>query len=371
MNLEWKTYHPEGKLRVIVTKSLPGQKWLDILTHAGCRVDVCMDSKILNIDDIKTAIGDKCDGAIGQLTEDWNDGVLASLKAAEGKVYSNYAVGYDNVDVEAATRYQIAVGNTPGVLTETTAELTVALTFAAIRRIVEADRFMRTGTFKGWLPNLFLGERLYQKTLGVIGIGRIGMAYAKMMIEGFKMNLLYFDPEQNQALEDYVAKYNQFLASQNRTMITIRKVSDMDELIQNADVISLHPPLNNTTYHLINAERLEIMKPDAVLINVSRGAVIDEQALVAHCQKYPAFRVGLDVFENEPDLTAELDTLDNVVIVPHIGSASKWTREGMAIIAAYNIVGILQRKPLWKKSNMLPFLDDDPPEAIPSIINHS
>jgi hydroxypyruvate reductase 1 len=152
---EWQVHNPAGSKRVVVTKELPGKRWLDVLVQAGCKVEVCSSSDILSAAEIKTAIGNRCAGAIGQITESWGEEMFATLANAGGKVYSNYAVGFDNVDLNAATRHGIAVGNTPGVLTETTAQMAVALTFAAARRVSEAERFLRDGKYKGWLPTLF------------------------------------------------------------------------------------------------------------------------------------------------------------------------------------------------------------------------
>jgi hydroxypyruvate reductase 1 len=149
---EWRTHNSSGSKRVIVTKELPGKRWLEVLTGAGCKIEICTSTDILSVDEIKEAIGDRCDGVIGQLTEDWSETLFSALKAAGGQAYSNYAVGYNNVKVPVATERGIPVGNTPGVLTDTTAEMAVALTFAAARRVVEADKFMRGGQYKGWLP---------------------------------------------------------------------------------------------------------------------------------------------------------------------------------------------------------------------------
>jgi hydroxypyruvate reductase 1 len=191
---QWRTHNESGNKRVIVTKELPGDRWLNILTAAECKVDICTSPDVLSSEEIIAAIGDRCDGAIGQLTEPWGEDLYAALKAGGGTAYSNYAVGFNNVDVDAATRHGIPVGNTPGVLTETTAQMAVALTFAAARRVGEAERFLRDGRYKGWLPSLFMGNLLWRKTVGVIGAGRIGAAYALMMVEGHKMNLVYYDP---------------------------------------------------------------------------------------------------------------------------------------------------------------------------------
>jgi len=367
---DWKIHNLNGINRVIVTKELPGDRWLEILTKANFRVDICTSKDILSIEDIKVAIGDRCDGVIGQLTEDWNKDLFATLNEAGCKVYSNYAVGYNNVDIDAATKYRIPVGNTPGVLTRTTAEMAVALTFAVARRVVEADFFMRTGKFKGWLPALFLGKLLTRKTVGIIGAGRIGFAFARMMVEGFKMDLIYYDVTKNKLLENYIFSYGEFLKSCKEKPVTCKYARTVEELLIKADVVSLHPVLDETTYHMINKERLNLMKENAILINTSRGPVIDEKALIDHCQRHPGFRAGLDVYEDEPRMKPGLDKLSNVVIVPHIASATSWTRQGMAILAACNVKAMLYGYPVWKDTqNIVPFLGDNPPDAAPCIVN--
>ena len=364
-----RTVNASGHKRVLVTKELPGQRWVDILTAADCRVEIMTSSDVLSVRHIKNALGSHCDGAIGQLTEDWGDDLFAALKAAGGKAYSNYAVGFNNIDVAAATRHKIPVGNTPGVLTETTAEMAVALTFAAARRTGEAERFMRAGNYKGWLPDLFTGHLLWRKTVGIVGAGRIGEAYAHMMVEGHKMNVIYYDLHANQGLETFIADYSRFLNTQGQPEVTCRRAQNLEDLLLEADCISIHTILDDSTHHLFNAKRLGKMKKDAILINTSRGPVIDESALVDHCRANPDFRAGLDVFEDEPAMKPGLADLDNVVVVPHIASATRWTREGMAILAACNVAGILLGYPLWQKSDILPFLENEPPKAIPSIVN--
>ena len=366
---EWQTYNSSGSKRVIVTKELPGERWLERLARADCKVDICTSPDALSTNEIKTAMSNDCDGAIGQLTEDWGEELFAALKTAGGKAYSNCAVGFNNVDIDAATRHGIPVGNTPGVLTETTAEMAVALTFAAARRTGESERFLRAGLYKGWLPTLFLGELLWRKTVGVIGAGRIGATYARMMVEGHKMNLIYYDINQNKELEGIIADYGTFLRSQGEPPVFCRRAKDMEEVLREADCVSLHTVLDPTTHHLINAQRLALMKENAILINTSRGPVVDEAALVTHCREHPDFRVGLDVFEDEPDLKPGLVELDNAVIVPHIASATRWTREGMATLAASNVASVLLGYPVWKNPDISPFLEADPPKAAPSILN--
>ncbi|WP_372677685.1 NAD(P)-dependent oxidoreductase [Desulfosarcina sp.] len=365
----WRIQNPEGTFRVIVTKTLPGRQWLDILTAADCRLEICHSKAALDTEAIKAAIGSRCDGAIGQLTEPWGETLFNTLKAAGGVAYSNYAVGYNNVDLDAATRAGIPVGNTPGVLTETTAEMAVALTFAVARRVGEAERYLRAGRYTGWLPDLFLGTLLHGKTLGIIGAGRIGAAYARMMVQGHGMQVIYHDLAANTDLESFVADYNRFRVTQRMSAVACRRAESLDELLETADCVSIHTVLDDTTRHLIDARRLSLMKSDAILINTSRGPVVDEAALVDHCRRHPDFRAGLDVFENEPEMASGLAELDNVVIVPHIASATRWTREGMATLAACNVAGVLNGYPLWQQPDILPFLEADPPRAIPSIVN--
>jgi hydroxypyruvate reductase 1 len=366
---KWRVHNPSGNKRVIVTKELPGDHWLEALSQADCKVEICTSPDVVSTNEIKAAIGDRCDGAIGQLTETWGEDLFATLKNAGGTAYSNYAVGFNNVDVEAATKHGIPVGNTPGVLTETTAQMAVALTFAAARRVSEAERFMRAGKYQGWLPTLFLGNLLWRKTLGVIGAGRIGAAYAHMMVEGHKMNLIYFDPHANKDLEEDIAAYSEFLKSRNQQTVSCRRAESVEDLLKEADCVSIHTILDESTHHLINAQRLALMKTDAIIINTSRGPVIDEAALVDHCRDHPNFKAGLDVFEDEPEMKPGLVELDNVVIVPHIASATSWTRQGMATLAARNVAAILMGYPVWQKPDISSFLQGEAPRAAPSILN--
>ncbi|KAK8582523.1 hypothetical protein V6N13_069299 [Hibiscus sabdariffa] len=343
-----EVWNPNGKYRVISTKPMPGTRWINLLIEQDCRVEICTEKKtILSVEDIIALIGNKCDGVIGQLTEDWGDTLFAALSRAGGKAFSNMAVGYNNVDVNAANKYGVAVGNTPGVLTETTAELAASLSLAASRRIVEADEFMRAGLYDGWLPHLFVGNLLKGQTVGVIGAGRIGSAYARMMVEGFKMNLIYYDLYQATRLEKFVTAYGEFLKSNGEQPVYWKRASSMDEVLREADV-------------------------EAILVNCSRGPVVDEVALVEHLKQNPMFRVGLDVFEDEPFMKPGLAEMKNAVVVPHIASASKWTREGMATLAALNVLGKIKGYPIWGDPNQVaPFLNENapPPAACPSIVN--
>jgi len=371
---EWVIVNPAGSRRVVVTKELPGARWLQLLTAADCRVEIAQGEDILTAEEIRAACGEHIDAVIGQLTESWSAEALGALKAAGALIYSQFAVGYDNVDVAAATRLGLPVGNTPGVLTETTAEMAVALTFAAARRLAEGERMMRAGAYHGWLPTMLLGSLLYRGTLGIVGAGRIGAAYGRMLVEGHKMDLVYYDVRVNAELEHYVADYAAFLVAHGEAPVTCRRAEALEELLRACDVVSIHAALTAGTHHLMGAPELAAMKDEAVLVNASRGPLIDEAALVAHCRAHPRFRAGLDVYESEPAMAPGLAALDNVVLVPHLGSATTWTREGMATLAAANAAAILQGWPVWPAAaglaDVAPFLDDpEPPHAAPSIVN--
>jgi glyoxylate reductase len=241
------------------------------------------------------------------------------------KIVANMAVGYNNVDVDEATKRGVMVSNTPGVLTDTTADFAWALLMSAARRVVEADRFLREGKFHGWGPLMMVGQDVHGKTLGIVGFGRIGRALAKRAT-GFDMKVLYYDkvpadPDTEKAL--------------NATSVS------MEELLQQSDYVSLHTDYNPGSHHLIGAPQLAMMKPTAYLINTARGAIVDEAALVEALKGGKIAGAGLDVFEKEPEVHPGLLELQNVVIVPHIASASLDTRNAMALMAAENIIAAL------------------------------
>jgi hydroxypyruvate reductase 1 len=190
-----------------------------------------------------------------------------------------------------------------------------------------------------------------------------------MMVEGFKMNLVYFDLYRNEALEAYIEDYSDLLVTHAESAVTVTRLDTVEDVLREADVVSLHTALNESTHHLVNAQRLALMKGDAILVNTSRGPVIDEAALVEHCRAHPNFKAGLDVFEEEPAMKPNLSKLGNVTIVPHIASATNWTREGMATLAAANVAAMLESRPLWPKDDVRPFLDGDVPQYAPSIVN--
>lgn len=243
------------------------------------------------------------------------------------KVISNYAVGFDNIEVAEATKRGIAVTNTPGVLTETTAELVWALLMAVARRIAEADRFLRSGKWQGWAPMLFLGRDIWGKVLGIVGLGRIGTAVAKRA-KGFNMEILYYSPRRKQKLERELGV----------------EYVPLEELLRRSDFVTLHMPLLPDTYHLIGERELELMKTTAFLINASRGPVVDENALIKALQEGKIAGAALDVYEKEPEVPSALKELSNAVLVPHIGSASVETRTKMAMVAIENLLAVLKGK---------------------------
>jgi len=240
------------------------------------------------------------------------------------KVIANMAVGYDNIDVEAATERGVVVTNTPEVLNETTADTAFMLLLAAARRLGEAERLLRSGGWDAWGPKQLTGPDVWGKRLGVIGFGRIGQALARRT-RGFDMELVYHDQYRNEEAEQELgARY-----------------LDLDELLETADFISVHTPLTDETHHLIGATELGRMKPEAVFVNTSRGPVVDEAALADALAEGRIFAAGLDVYEEEPEVYPRLMELENVVLAPHIGSASIETRDKMAALAAENIVAVL------------------------------
>ncbi len=238
------------------------------------------------------------------------------------KMVANMAVGFNNIDVEAATRLGIAVSNTPGVLTETTADLAFALLLATARRTGEAERFVRAGHFTGWGPLLFCGAEVHHATLGLLGMGRIGQAMARRAL-GFAMHICYFS--------------RQRLSPEIETACQATYLP-LDQLLRQADFVSLHLPYTPATHHLLGPRELALMKSEAMLINTARGPIVDEQALVEALQNGRLAGAGLDVFEHEPHIEPELLTMENVVLLPHIASASLKTRTLMATMAAENLV---------------------------------
>jgi glyoxylate reductase len=263
--------------------------------------------------------------ALVSLLTDNIDAVVMDAAGPNLKIIANYAVGYNNIDVEEATKRGIMVTNTPGVLTETTADFAWTLLMAIARRIVEADKFVREGKFRGWEPMLLLGTDVFGATLGIVGFGRIGQAMARRAL-GFNMRVLYYD---NSRIDEQLEK------ELKATFV------DLPTLLKESDFVTLHVPLTKQTHHLIGEKELKMMKKDAYLINTARGPVVDEKALVKALKEGWIKGAALDVFENEPEIEPELLKLDNVVLAPHIASASYATRSKMSVMVAENIIKAL------------------------------
>ena len=267
-----------------------------------------------------------CDALISLLTEKVDKELIDEMSNC--KIIANYAVGYNNIDVNYARKKKIIVTNTPEVLTESTADLTMALALNCARRITEGEKLLLDGKFKGWKPKLLLGTELKNKIFGIVGAGRIGTAVA-YRAKSFGTNIIYFDKNRNLLLE-------------NRT--AAKKVS-LKKLLTGSDFISIHLSLNDKTHHLINQSRFELMKRTAILINTSRGEIIDETALIRTLRNKKLLAVGLDVFENEPRINPKLLKFQNVIVIPHLGSATHEARDGMAILAVKNVINVLKSKP--------------------------
>ena len=305
--------------KVLVTREIPA---------AGLRpleefdVTVLSEAPPERADLLEAACG--AEGVLSTVTEKI-DGTFMDAAGEDLKVIANMAVGYDNVDVEAAKTRGVIVTNTPGVLDETTADVAFMLLLAAARRLGESERVLRAGRWEWWGPRLFMGPDVWGKKLGIVGLGRIGKAVARRA-RGFDMKILYHNrSRREEAEEELGASY-----------------LELDELLETADFITLHTPLTDETRHLIDAPALERMKPEAVLVNTSRGPVVDEAALADALAEGRIFAAGLDVYEEEPKVHPKLLELENVVLAPHIGSGSIETRGKMAVLAAENLAAVLR-----------------------------
>lgn len=311
---------------VLVTRRLPQEALDRIMTR--CEMTMYDGQGAMPRERLLAEIAGKA-GAITLLTDRVDDEFLAAA-GPRLKIVANYAVGFDNIDLQACTRHGVLACNTPGVLTETTADTAFVLMMAAARRVAEGDRFLRAGPEWIWGPLMMLGQDVHHAAVGIVGFGRIGQALARRA-RGFSMRVLYHDVNRPQA------EVERELGAEYR---------ELEDLLRESDFVSLHVSLTPQTRHLINAERLALMKPTAVLVNTSRGPVIDEQALARALSQDQIFAAGLDVFEREPEVHPGLLACDNVVLLPHLGSATVKTRLAMADLAADNLFAALEgRRP--------------------------
>jgi len=308
--------------RVLVTRDIP-ESGIEML---GKKFEV-----VVNRDDTPMTRAEmleefpKYDAVLTALSDTIDEEIMKA--APRVKIYANYAVGFNNFDIKAAESLNVAMTNTPDVLSDSTAETAWALLFAVSRRIIEADRYVREGKWERFAHKLMLGQDVYEKTIGIVGAGRIGQRFAEKA-RGYHMRILYHNRVRNL---DFEKRFN-------ATYV------EMDQLYSESDFISLHCPLTEDTKHMIDAEAFKKMKFSSVIINTSRGPVIDEEALVEALKNNEIWGAGLDVYENEPKIHPELLEMDNVVLLPHIGSATTETRERMSQMCARNIVEVLEER---------------------------
>lgn len=314
-------------MKVLITRLIPDHG-INMLKEKGYELVISPYDRVLTKEELLDYLQkDKFDAMLVQLEDKITPEVLDAAKESGVKIIANYAVGYDNIDIKAASERGIMITNTPGVLTDTVAEHTFALMLSIAHRVVEADRFTRAGKFKEWAPMLLLGTDLSKKTLGIVGLGRIGSRVAYHAVKGFEMRVIYYDVKRNEEFEsEYGAEFRE----------------NIDDVFKEADFVSIHVPLLPTTRHLVDARRLSLMKKGAYLINTSRGQVVDEEALVEALREGTIRGAALDVFENEPALTPGLTELENIVLTPHIASATEETRQAMGEVDAKNIIEVLE-----------------------------
>jgi glyoxylate reductase len=306
--------------RVFITQPIP-EPGPSIVREVADEVVTNTEDRVLSTDELRRKV-DGCDAVLCLLTDPIDDSVLEAARGC--RVFSNMAVGFNNIDVASATRRGVLVTNTPGVLTEATADLTWALILGVARRVAEGDAEMRAGRFPGWGPMYMLGGDVTGATLGLVGPGRIANAVAERA-RGFRMRLIYHGRRPSPELDALGAEQVGF-----------------EELLKRSDFVSLHVPLSAETRHLIDGRALSLMKPTAYLINTSRGPVVDEPALVEALRDGRIAGAGLDVYEDEPRMAGGLSGCLNTVLLPHLGSATRDTRAAMSRIAAENLVAVLE-----------------------------
>ena len=315
---------PKVKNKVLITRSILNDG-LNLLESEGFEVILNSQDRPLSYHEL-TVMAKKVDAIISMLDDKIDEDFL--IKNSHLKVISNYAVGFNNIDVNTASKLKIKIGNTPDVLTDATAEVAIGLMIAATRNFFSSNQAALNGNWKGWHPTAHLGHSLKGKNLGIIGMGRIGQKVAEIAYHGFGMNILYYSN------------------SEKQTKFKSSKIS-LNEILHQSDIISLHLPLNSNTHHFIKSEHFKMMKSNAIIINTSRGEVLDQEALIQALKEKTIFAAGLDVTTPEPLPTEnELFKLDNAIILPHIGSASFDARRLMSIIAAKNVIAALKNEEL-------------------------
>jgi glyoxylate reductase len=314
---------------IYVTRKIP-EVGLKMLRDKGYNLDVRQDEMPPTQDELNDALSKKQYDAVITLLTDKIDAKIFDANP-NIKYFGNYAIGFDNLDIKLAKERGIVVTNTPGQYANCVAEHAIALMLALTTRLVEGDEFVRQGKYKAWMPDIFIGTDLSGKTLGLIGAGRIGEKTAWRLMHGFDMRIIYHDIKRNETLD------KQDNAEYKETI---------EEVLKEADIVTLHTPLLPETKHLMNEERFKMMKKTAFLINTSRGPVVDEHALLRALKEGWIKGAGLDVMEFEPNPVPGLLELDNVIITPHIASARESARNEMATICAQNVIDYFEGKPL-------------------------
>ncbi len=312
--------------KVFISYKIP-DAGIKLLQKKGFSVEVNSNENLITHRQLIRKVQD-ADAVISLLTDKIDKAVIDNMKKC--KIIANYAVGFNNIDVEYAKSKGIIVTNTPDVLTDSTADLTMALVLACARRLTEGEQIVRRRKFRGWRPELLLGYELKDKIFGIVGMGRIGFAVAKRA-NAFGCKIIYYSNNKNTLAEK---------------LFNARKVS-LNTLMKKSDIISLHIPLSDSTKNLINSDRLKMLKSNCIFINTARGEVVDEKYLIKLLKNKRIFSAGFDVYENEPIINEEMLKLRNVVLLPHIGSATVEARNAMAELAAKNVIAVLDgKKPL-------------------------
>lgn len=310
-------------MRVLVTREIPSAG-LTLLKEKGFDLDIYgKDSTMPRKEFLKRI--KECDAVITLLTERIDKEAIDKMERC--RIIVNYAVGFNNIDVDYAKRKGIIVANTPDVLTDSTADLAMALVLSCARRIPEAEKFVRDKKFKGWKPKLFLGVELKDKYFGILGAGRIGSAVAKRA-HAFGCKILYYSDVQNKQIEKTLGA----------------KRDTLNSLLKKSDIISIHLPLNKNTYNLLNESNLGLLKKSSILINTARGEIVDEKILIRMLREKKIFSAGLDVYDNEPAINKKFFELKNVVLLPHIGSGTVEARDKMSLLVAKNVIAVLSGK---------------------------
>ncbi len=310
-------------MKIFITREIP-LPGIDLLKKKGFEVSAYKKDNPIPRKELLNQVKD-CDALITLLSDKIDKEVIDSMKRC--KIIANYAVGFNNIDVEYAKSKRIIVTNTPNVLTDSTADLAIALVLACARRITEAEKFVRDKKFVGWKPKLLLGMELRNKYFGILGAGRIGTETAKRA-HAFGCKIIYYSNSVNSFLE---------------TKLNAKKLS-LSLIVKKSDILSIHLPLNTKTYHLLNEKNLILLKKSAILINTARGEIVDEKILISMLKNKKIFTAGLDVYEDEPNIKKDFYKLDNVVLLPHIGSATIEARNNMSLVAAKNVIAVLSGK---------------------------